>query len=226
MTNQTSTLRLRAGVSAILAFIAMVIALGLAITGGFDEQAVERGAVDLILSNMEANATVLVISMWGFVVLNILISVFGIELYRLLANGRSGLLFAPVALLGASGLFIMESLLTIGVIQGLAPVYATATGPEQTVIQATTLALLEFRNHTALLAGVLIAIAAIIYGREMLLSVDLPDWLGYGGLVVGVFGIIGAFYPLFAPLSFVRVLEQLLALLWILLTGIHLLRIR
>lgn len=226
MTNDTSTIRLRAGVSAILAVVVVVIALGLAMSGGFDEQEVERGAVDLILSNMEANSTILVISMWGFVILNILISVFGIELYRILANGRSGLLFALVALIGGSGLFVIESLLTIGIIQGLAPAYAGATGTEQTVIHATTLALFQFRNNTALLAGALIAVAAIIYGREMLRSAEFPSWLGYGGYVIGVLGFIGAFYPVFRPLSFGRLLAQLLFMLWMLIAGIVLLRSR
>lgn len=224
MTSQTSTLRRRAGASGVLAFVTMVIALGLALTGGLDEQALERGAVDLILSNMDANPTLLVVSMWGFVLLNVLIPIFGVDLYRILEDGRSGLLFAPIALIGAGGLFILESLLMIGITQGLAPAYAGATGAERAAIEATSLALFQFRNNTALLAGLFLAVAAFGFSRELLRSTDFPGWIGYWGYLVGVLGLIGAFYPLFQPLSFIRVLEQLLFILWVLIIGIVLLR--
>lgn len=224
MSNHQSAVRRRAGVSGILVFLVMVTALGLVFTGGLNERDVEEGAVDPVLSNMADNPTIIVLAMWGFLIMNILMVFFSIELYRVLDNKPSELIFAPVSLIGGSALFIIETLMTIGITQGLASAYTDATGAEQKMIGDTALTLLQFRNHTALLAGVLIAVSAVLFGRGMMRSTEFPRWMGYWGFIIGVFGVIGAFYPLLDPLSFVRLLDQLLFGLWVLVSGIILLR--
>lgn len=148
-------------------FGAAVVLLGVIQSSGLElpAQAIERGAVDTILPHLAANTTAAAAVVWGEVVLWMVVVIFGIDLYRILADGQSGLVFAPVAMVGGAGLIIIELLLLLGITEGLAPAYAGATGAEQTAIEATALALLRFRNRLILVAGVLFALAAIIFGR-------------------------------------------------------------
>jgi hypothetical protein len=226
MASNASTIRLRAGATAILVFAVAVISTALVLSSGIDLQEIERGAVDVILPIMTANPTVLAIVAWEVVLVSVLIAIFGIDLYQILADGRSGLLFAPVALIGGAGLFIVEVLMLLGISQGLAPAYAGATAAEQSAIEGTTQALLLFRSRMLLVAGVLWSLAAITFGREMLRSAEFPGWLGYWGYAAGVVGVIGGFFPLYVSLLVVRSLGQFLFILWVLIAGIILLRNR
>lgn len=228
MASDTSTIRLRAGVAAVLLFLLYAIQWVWFLSSGIGLQPfpIERGALQNFLPIMAAHPTVLTILFWMAAVWNILIAIFGIDLYRILVDDRSGLLFAPVALIGGAGLFIIELLLMIGIIQGLAPAYVGATGAEQAAIEAVALALLLFRNRMLLIAAVLWYLAAIIFGREMLRSTEFPDWMGYGGYAIGVVGVIGGFFPVFLPLLIVLGLVQVVFFLWILSAGIILLRNR
>lgn len=226
MANKTSTIRLRAGATAILMFVVSVIATGLLLISGIDLQAVERGSVDIILPILAANPSVVAFVAWEVVITSSLVAIFGIDLYRILVDGQSGLLFAPVALICGAVLFITEVLLLLGISQGLAPIYAGTTGAEQAAIEGTAQALLLFRSRMLLVAGVLWSLGIISFGRGMLRSSEFPGWLGYFGYVAGFAGVIGGFFPLFTPLLSVRSLGQFLFILWMLFTGITLLRSR
>jgi hypothetical protein len=226
MTGDTSTIRLRAGATAILVFLVSVIATGLILSSGIDLQEIERGDVDIILPILSANPTVLAMVAWVVVIQGVLVSVFGIDLSRIFADGRSGLVFAPVALIGGAGLFIVEVLMVLGISQGLAPVYAGATGAEHSAIEATARALLLLRTRMLLVAGILWSLAVISFGREMLRSSEFSDWVGYWGYAAGVLGVIGGFFPLFDPLLVVGTLGQILSAIWVLIAGIMLLRSR
>lgn len=210
-------------------FVLIVIVLGLLMSTGVElpALAIERGAVEEILPSMTATKrTALAMVVWVEVIFDVLIVVFGIDLYRILANGQSGLVFAPVAMLAGSGLLIIELLLLLGISQGLAPAYAGATGAEESAIAGAALALLLFRNRLLVVAGVLWSLAAIIFGQAMLFSAEFPGWLGYWGIALGVVGVIAGFFPVYAPLFFVRALGGVLLVLWILIAGIILLRSR
>ena len=224
--SELSTIRLRAAASAILSSAVSFIAGGYALSRGIDLVAAERGAVDVLLPIMSAQGTVVATVIWAQVFSWVLRVIFGIDLYRLLAGGRSGLLFAPVAVIGGSGLFVIELFLLLGISQGLAPAYAGATGAEHSAIEATARALLHFRGRMLLVAGVLWALAVIGFCREMLRSSEFSDWVAYWGYAAGVLGIIGGFFPLFDPLLVVGTLGQSLIVLWILIAGIILLRRR
>ncbi len=209
-------------------FVSTAIVLGLLLSSGLELPAldIERGAVDIILPKMAGNRTALAMVVWSEVIFDVLIVIFGIDLYRILADGRSDLLFAPVAMFGGAGLLIIELLLLLGISQGLAPAYAGATGAEQSAIAGAALALLLFRNRLLLVAGVLWSLAAIIFGQGMLHSSEFPGWMGYWGIALGAIGVIAGFFPLFAPLFFARALGGVLLVLWILIAGIILLRSR
>ena len=228
MSSESSTIRLRAGTSAIVGFVAAVVALGAIQSSGLElpAQHIERGAVDIILSNLAANSTAAAIVVWAEVIAWASIVIYGVDLYRILADGRSGLLFAPMAMIGGSGLFIIELLLLLGVSQGLAPVYADATGTDQSAIEGSALALLLLRNRLLLVARVLYASAVTIFGREILRSSAFPDWMGYWGYVAGAAGAIGALFPVFVQLYVVGSLGLGLILFWTLIGGIILLRRR
>lgn len=224
MSSDTSSIRLRAGAAAILSASLWAIVAGLLWIRGIDISTIGRGLVDTTLPILAANPTVIAIVFWLVVIFDVLIAIFGIDLYRILADGRSGLLFAPVALTGGAGLFILETLLLLAIGQGLAPVYAGATGAEQSAIEATARSLLRFRNHLLVVGGALIALAVINFGREMLRSSEFPGWLGYWGYAAGVVGIFGVFFPLFAPLIVVRSIGIFFQVLWVLIAGIILIR--
>lgn len=211
-----------------LVIVGMVIVIGTLLSTDLElpANAIERGEVDSILPILAANTTPAAIVVWVEVIIWTLLAIYGIDLYRILPDDSSGLLFAPVAFIGGSALFIVELLLLLGISQGLAPAYAGATGAEQTVIEGTALALLQFRNRLLLVAGVLYALAVISFGREMLRSSAFPNWMGYLGFAVGVSGVIGGFFPLFAPLFAVRSLGLGLLFIWVLIAGIILLRRR
>lgn len=209
-----------------LVFVTAVGVFGLIQTSGLElpAQAIERGAVETILPHLAANTTVAASVVWGEVILWVLLAIFGIDLYRILADGGSGLLFAPVAMIGATGLIVIELLVLLGVSQELAPAYVDATGAQQIAMEGTALALLRFRNRMILVAGVLFALAAIIFGREMRRSADFPGWLGYVGYIAGVVGVIGGLFPLYVPLLAVRSLGLFLFALWTVIAGVILLR--
>lgn len=226
MQNDTSTIRLRAGATAVLIFLLSVFAAGLVLTSGIDIQAIERGSADIILPILAANPTVMAVVAWEVVIVSILVAIFSIDLYRILVDGQSGLLFAPIAFIGGAVLFITEVLLLLGISQGIAPKYAGTTGAEQSAIEGTAQALLLFRSRMLLVGGVLWSLGTISFGRGFLRSSEFPSWVGYWGYATGVAGVIGGFFPLFTPLLSVRALGQFLFILWILFAGSTLLRRR
>lgn len=226
MSYDPSIIRLRAGAVAILNFLLAIIAVGFLGISGIDLQAIERGSVDIILPILAANPFVIAFVAWEVVITSILVAIFGIDLYRILPDGQSAQLFAPVAIIGGAVLFITEVLLLLGISQGIAPIYASATGAEQSAIEGTSQALLLFRSRMLLVGGVLWSLATISFARGMLHSSEFSGWIGYWGYATGIVGIIGGFFPLFTPLLLVRSLGQFLFILWILFAGIALLRSR
>lgn len=226
MPHDTSAIRLRAGVSAVALLFAVLLVFGVLQVSEVElpAQAIERGAMDTILPNLAANGTAVAYVVWGEVILWVLLCIFGVDLYRVLADGRSALVFAPLAIIGGTALIIIELLLLLGISHGLAPAYVGAGGADQATIAAAALTLLRFRNRMIVVAGILFAFAAIIFGREMVDSAVFPDWLGYLGYTAGAVGFIGGLFPLFVPLFLVRSLGLFLFALWVVIGGITLLR--
>lgn len=83
-------------------------------------------------------------------------------------------------------------------------IYATAIGVEQSAIGEMALALLGLRNRLLVVAGVLVSLAVISFGREPLRSSECPDWTGIWGYAAGITDVIRRTFPLFAPLFIVR----------------------
>ena len=86
------------------------------------------------------------------------------------------------------------------------------------------MALIYFRDATALLASVMVAITGLLFGVAMLRVQGWPRWIGWLVLISGVLGLLGGFYPFVAALSFVRAISHLLYAFWAMVVGIKLLR--
>jgi hypothetical protein len=219
----TTTTRIT-GISGILVFVLSIVAIALVASTGLTEQNLEAGAVDTVLQSMAAHSGTFAVSMWTFLIANSLGAVFGIGIYTLLKDERPWLRFALFALVVGFAAFIVETLMTIGIGQGLAPAYVEAAETERVLLGAVALSLIQFRNHTALYAGLLVAVAALLFGQAVFRAEVLPRWMGYIAIISGLLGIAGAFWPLAGFLSFVRAFGFFIFLLWALIGGIILLR--
>lgn len=213
-----------AGASGISYFVATIVATGLIVSTGTTEQQMEQAAVESFLPAVAANAGIATASMLGYVVSLLLLVAFAIALGRLLRRETAVGVAAPVAIAFGAGLFIVESLLTVGVILELAPAYVAAAGAERAAIGATGAALLGFRSYAALAAGALVSAGAVLFGRAVRRTDALPSWLGSVAVLLGLLGLVGALWPLVPALSYLRQVAYFLFTAWALLVGGLLLR--
>lgn len=213
------------GICGILVFVLSIVAIALVANIGLTEQDLESGAVDTVLRSVAASPGMFVVSMWTFLIANSLGAAFGIGIYTLLKDdARPWLRFALFASVVGFAAFIVETLMTVGIGQGPASAYVEAAETERAMLGAVALSLIQFRNHTALYAGLLVAVAALLFGQAVFRSEVFPRWMGHIAIISGLLGIVGAFWPLVGFLSFVRAFGYFLFLLWALISGIILLR--
>lgn len=213
-----------AAVTGVSYFVATVVATALIVSTGTTEQQMEHAAVESFLPAVAANAGAGVASMFGYVISLLLLVAFAIALHRLLRLETAVGVSAPVAVTFGAGLFVVESLLTIGVVLELAPAYVGASGAERAAIGATSAALLSFRSYAALTAGALVALGAILFGRAIRRTDVLPTWMGSVSIVLGVLGLSGALWPLVQGLSYLRQIAYFLFVIWVFVAGITLYR--
>lgn len=213
-----------AGTCGVLYFVSTVVATGLIASTGTTEQQMEQAAVETFLPSIAANPGMAAVSMLGYVVSMVLLIGFAVALHRLLRMKVAVGLAAPLAVGLGGGLFVVESLLTVGVILELAPAYVTAAGAEQATIGTTAAALLVFRSYSALVAGVLVATGAMLFGHQIRRTDAIPTWLGSIAILLGVLGLVGAFWPLLPALSYLRQAAYFLFSAWALGVGVVLLR--
>lgn len=212
-----------AGVIAVLYFLVTIGSTALIASTGTTEQQMERAAVGSFLPTVTANLDVAVASMLGYVVSMVLLIAFGIALSRIIGDGSLLTIFAPAAIALGGTLFIAESLLTVGIFLELAPAYTTATGSEQALLGSTAAALLLFRSYTALTAGGVVSLAAVLYGRSVLRTDVFPRWLGWLAVGFGGVGLVGMAWPLLPAISYVRQIAYIMFAIWVLVAGLLLL---
>lgn len=212
------------GASGISYFVATIVATGLIASTGTTEQQMEQAAIESFLPAIAANAGIATASMLGYVVSMLLLIGFAVALHRLLRREVLIGLAAPLAVGLGAGLFVVESLLTVGVILELAPAYVAASGTEQAAIGATGAALLAFRSYSALVAGALVSAGAVLFGRAVRRTNVFPSWMGSIGVFLGLLGLIGALWPLIPALSYLRQVAYFLFTAWALGVGLVLLR--
>ena len=214
------------GACGILYFVTTIVAIALASTAGVTERDLEVGNVEKYLQGMADNQGMFVASMWLFNVSNVLLVAFAAGLYQVLSGYGPVMRVALIAVAGGAFSFLMETMMTIGVAEGIAPFYSVASGGDKAVLHSLALTLMEFRAHTALLGGVLVAVAALLFGVAVLRTQALPRWLGYAVLVAGVLGVVGGLTPLAGLFSVIRVLGLVGFIIWTLAAGTAMLRIR
>jgi hypothetical protein len=204
--------------------VVTIVAIGVTASTGLTEQALEMGDVENVLTIIAGHLGTVIAAMWLFNLANICMAIFGVGLAALLDEAHPWIRFASLlVVLSAAGL-LLETTMTIGFAQGLAPAYASASGTEKAALSASALALIYFRDATALLAGVMVAVAGLLFGLAVLRVQGWPRWMGGLVLISGVLGLLGGFYPFVAALSFVRAISYLLYAFWTMVVGIKLLR--
>lgn len=210
--------------SGILFLVVIILAIGATAGSGVTEQAMEMGDVGGVLTIMAGHLGLVVAAMWLFNLANVFMALFSIGLATLLDEAHPWLRFAAVLIVLSVAGFLIETTMTIGFAKGLAPAYAAATGAEQAAVGASGLALIYFRNATALWSGVMVAIAGLLFGRALLKTPGWPRWMGWLALISGILGLLGGLYPFLGFLSYIRAISQLLFAFWALVMGIKLLR--
>lgn len=213
-----------AGVTGALYFIATVSATALIVSTGTTEQQMEQAAVESFLPAVAATAGIATASMFGYVVSLLLLVAFAIALHRLLRRETAVGVAGPVAVGFGATLFIVESLLTVGIILELAPAYVGTSGAEQATVGTVAASLLVFRSFSALAAGALVSVGAVLYGFALRRTEVAPRWLGSVAVLLGVLGLVGALWPLVPTLSYLRQVAYFLFTAWALVVGILLLR--
>ncbi len=220
------TLQKVIAISGILYFVITLIAVGMTASIGLTEQSLEMGDVGNVLTIMAENLNTVVGAMWLFNLANVLMIIFGIGLATYLDEDQILIRYAAVLITIASVCLLLETTMTIGIAQGLALDYIAVTGTEQSAISTTSLALIYFRNATALLAGLLLAVAGLLFGATLLRlqNQGWPRWMAWIVLISGVFGLLGGLYPFVDALSFVRTLSFALFSFWAMVVGIKFFR--
>ncbi len=152
------------GVLGILYAVALIVGTILVVVGGSSEQDVERESFTVYAPTMAENGGVLLASMWAFNVGNVLLVGYVAHLYSRARAAGVAVAWAAGSVALAAFLFLVETLLTIGVIDVAAP-YAVGQGFEAGhPFVATVDTLMTVRNVTALLAGGLLALGAVLTG--------------------------------------------------------------
>lgn len=172
------TLQRYTAICGILFFVVTIIAIGLTASTGLTEQALEMGDVENVLTLIAGNLGTVVAAMWLFNLANVCMAVFSSGLAALLDEEHSWVRFASLLVVLSTAGFLLETTMTIGFAQGLAPAFASASGPEKVALSAGALALIYFRDATALLAGLLVAVAGLLFGLAMLRVQNWPRWMG------------------------------------------------
>lgn len=210
--------------SGILFLIVIILAIGATAGSGVTEQAMEAGDVAGVLTIMAGRLGLVVAAMWLFNLANVFMAVYGVGLAALWGEDHPWLRFAATLIILSVAGFLIETTMTIGFAKGLAPAYAAATGPDQVAAGTSGLALIYFRNATALWSGMMVAVAGLLFGWAGLKTPGWPRWVAWLALASGILGLLGGLYPFLPFLSYVRAISQLLFAIWALVVGIKLLR--
>lgn len=202
------------GTLGILYAVALVVGTILVIVGGLSEQDVERESFAAYSSTMADSHGVLLASMWAFSVGHVLLVGYVAHLYVRAREAGVAVAWAAGNVALAALLFLVETLLTIGVIDVAAP-YAVDQGFDAGhPFVATVDTLMTVRNVTALVAGGLLALGAVLIGVASRRGEFVAPWLALAAGLVGVVGLLGLFYPLVEGLSYVRQIGIMLFALW------------
>ena len=183
-------------VCAILTTVVFVIGIAFMATSGVQVLIPDAGKVDEWIGDVDDAGGLFFVGAW----LVILGGLFGlvalVGFYDALRNASPALIIAPVA--GVSGLVLVtiSHLIPIAMAYEVVPSYVDATGATKESVLATgdafgILALLT--NYVGDALGWVVAVP--LYGWAVLRTGLLPKWIGWLGVVVGAFALIGLLGP-------------------------------
>lgn len=215
--NNHRKLKILTGVSGFTAIFLYLTAISMIVAIGVDEETILKFLPDLIFPTYDQHLSSPVIySLWMFITCQVLLVVFGTALPQLHPL-RSNILqvSARLLILGAL-LFMVVTLLTIGLLKGMAP--AVLAGERSETLKATGQTLIAFRNYGATLAGILVGVSSLGFGTSLVNEYGNRAWWA---IAAGIISIPGAFWPVFEPLSYLRNAGFILFLTWVLMTGFN-----
>jgi hypothetical protein len=110
----------------------------------------------------------------------------------------------------------------------LAQIYSTGGAAEKTAALVVMQSVSEWTNTGAyVVGGLTVGAGALFFGLAMLNSRWFPRWLGWLGVATGVLHLIGGLFLLFLPaLVFLILAGTFPGLVWSVISGIYLLRIK
>ena len=213
------------GICGILWCLLSMLALAILTTTDLSEPAMEAGDVHAVMMAMADNPAGAAAALYLFLVSIVFAAGFGVGMARLLAEEHSWLYFARAAVMIGATLFLIETMVSISLVQSAAAAYAGSSPGEQELLQVPIRSLMQFRNNGAWLGSTLLAVAALLFGAATLRQPrPLPRWPAWIITASGLLGITGSLTPFFPAFGTVRQIGLTAFSLWALIIGSMLLR--
>ena len=213
------------GISGILWCLLSLLALLTITTTDLSEAAMEAGDVHTILTAMADNPRGSAAAFYLFLASIVFAAGFGVGIAGLLSEEHAWLHFARATMAIGATVFLMETIVSISLVQSAAAAYASSAPSEQKLLQVPLRALMQFRNNGAWLGSTLFTVAALMFGAATLCSTRrFPRWPACLVTASGLAGIAGTLTPFFPVFSTVRQIGLTGFSLWALIVGLMLLR--
>jgi hypothetical protein len=150
-------------------------------------------------------------ALWLFIISHIFLIGFASGFLQMFASHHWTITLSIRMMYTGLIIFILVTLFTIGITKGLAKVVYSTTEITDTM-RGTAQTFIAFRNYAGVLAGVLIALSCFGLGFVFRNSSQMISiWVSSAGFL----SIVGAFWPLWLDLSYLRNAGYLLLLSWI-----------
>ena len=214
------------GACGVLFLVVLVVSFVLVSVTGVVEEDLYDGAVESYLPELAEDKVLLLTSLWLANVSWALLVAYGVGLYQVLRSFWPGVRLGLLAMAGGAFAYFMADLVIIGVAEGLAPTFDTASGGDRAILGTVAQTFVDISNGAAVLGGVLLAAAALLFGVAVLRTTALPRWPASLALAAGILGILGGFTPLDFFFSLFSGSGLLLLALWAAATGVTMLRAR
>ena len=216
-------LRYMTGVSGILWCLLSLLALAVLGTTDLSEPAIEAGDVGAVMAAMAENPAGSAAALYLFLISIVFAAGFGAGMARLLAEEYSWIHLAGATMMIGTVLFLVETMVSIGLAQATAMSWAVSAPAEQALLEVPIRFLMQFRNNGAWLGSDLLAIAALLFGVATL-GQPFPRWLAWIAISSGILGVAGSLTPFFPMFGVARQCGLTGFSFWALIIGSMLLR--
>lgn len=211
------------GISGILWCVLSLLALGVLGTTDLSESAMEAGDVGAVMTAMADNPAGSAAALYLFLVSIVFAAGFGAGMARLLAEEHSWVHLAGAAMTVGTVIFLVETMVSIGLAQAAAAAWADSAPDKQKLLEIPIRFLMQFRNNGAWLGSDLLAIAALLFGAATLRR-PFPRWPAWIVIASGLLGVAGSLTPFFPMFGTARQIGLTGFSTWALIVGLMLLR--